>query len=274
MAEAMVRPAPDVAQLLCTCRMVFKNARSGDRLTVKARAWDCPSCGLDKRRALVGMCSEADPAWMLTLTFTQPLAVNLLTGEAVRPARHEFCDWHSHVYVHTDPRGRESLRWRLLSTCTHCCKYVSNALAKMRKRLRRMWSGFQCLWVREDHRSGAVHVHMAVVGLPKVLRRVERARIKDAWNGCGGGFADLAKRSAAAGGALGAYLGKYLTKQTGRKMARGYRRWSRTRAFGAGVRMTYRWPREDQVPGEVARFRLVGWVDPTTGSVSAYRLQT
>lgn len=277
-APASVRPqtAHGRVALLCNCRMSLVRHSTGEVVTVKARAWDCPSCGLDKQRTLAAMCQAADPAWLLTLTFTQPHAVHGATGEDLTPARHASCDRASHVYEYVDKRGRSSLRWRLLSTCAHCCRYVSRALALWRKRMRRRWPAFDYLWAREDHpRSGAVHVHLALVGLPRVLTRADRGFIKDAWNGCGGGFSDLSKRSADSGNRLGWYLGKYLAKRHDQRMSKGYRRWSRTQRFAPGIVMNpYRAQREDD-PSQLPQLEppvIDGWLHPLTDRLAAARV--
>jgi hypothetical protein len=243
---------------------------TGEGLTVKARAWDCPSCGLDKKRKIAAMCAVADPAWLVTLTLELHRAVGL-DGQVVTPDRHARCDRYSHVAEFTDRKGRRSLRWRVLASCPHCQAWLSGRIEAWRKRMRRRWPDFQYLWSRENHESGSVHVHLAVVGLPTVLRRAERAAIKHAWSALGTGFLDLSKRSARAGDRLGWYLGKYIAKRQDQRVARGYRRWSRTRAFAAAVRMTDPWPGPADRAASADPPELVGWLDPWSGEVARVR---
>jgi hypothetical protein len=246
---------------------------TGEVLTVKARAWDCPSCGLDKKRKIAAMCAVADPAWLVTLTVAVLPAVDG-DGLEVTPDRHARCDRYSHVAEYFDPKTGRSrgLRWRVLASCPHCSAWLSGRIAAWRKRMRRMYGAdFQYLWSREDHQSGSIHVHLAVIGLPKVLRRAERDAIKRAWSSLGTGFLDLSKRSARAADRLGWYLGKYIAKRQDQRMARGYRRWSRTRAFAAAVRMTDPWPAPADRAASADPPELVGWLDPSTGEVARVR---
>ena len=118
-----------------------------------------------------------------------------------RPPRHEptvlrdsdgrvvrvlVCDFDSHVYWNARHGG---WRWRVLPSCANCCRNVSRMLAAFRKRLRRgaagrgperkgyrpAWPDFQYLHVREEHKSGAMHLHVAVTGIPASVTRSSRA---------------------------------------------------------------------------------------------------
>jgi hypothetical protein len=187
------------------------------------------------------MCKSAEAAYLLTHTLA-PLP--MMDGEdwLPRPERHAVCDRYTHAIIFTNKRGKESLRWLVIPNCKHCCRWVSAEKTRWRKRMRRAFPGAELLDVREETIAGMVHLHMAVTGLPAGIpasgsaagkrdpRILEMRRIWPA------GFIDFKPRTAGNGGALGAYLGKYLTKQDVR-MARGYRRWNRTRGFAPDVFM-------------------------------------
>jgi len=249
--------------LVCTCRLAIR--RNGQPLTVKTRQWDCPSCGLDKRKTLAKMVQWSDADAMWTFTMPQPHATDL-DGLAVTPPEFANCDWYSHVYQYLDG----SLRWRTLSSCVHCCRRVSRMLDTLTKWLRRRYSNAQRLWVREDQKNGSVHIHSAWVGVPFVANRSRAARrIREAWVHLGGGSqVDFGKPKGDSRW-MGWYMGKYLAKQHDQKMARGYRRWSRSRGFAPEISMFRYEPPEDRVPGLV---EIVGWVDPFTLESRATRV--
>lgn len=262
----MVATAADNrAELLCTCRLVLEV--DGDERRVKARSWDCPSCGRDKRNTLATMVSAALAERLITFTLPQPHAVDE-DGCPVTPDGFGDCDWATHVYRYRDG----SLRWRTLSTCSHCCARVSRMMRLQLKRARRQWPQAQVLWAREDHKSGSVHVHSAWVGLPAMGRRSRAGRrFKRWWSELGGGFVDLGAGGDSPRDArrVGWYIGKYLAKRHDQKMAPGYRRWSRSYGFAPEVRMP-RWvPEDGHVPAVTVR--ILGWEDPRTGEVCAER---
>lgn len=239
--------------LRCNCsRVVFRGWSAGDPggeyRVVRGRRWDCPSCGLDRKRTLERMAAEAGADRIITLTFEQPkvryvgappgqLPPNLVLDLAERPERHASCNPDTHLAWNERNGG---LRWRLLPSCSHCLRYVSSRIALLRKRIRRLHPDFQYLRVLEVHKSGSLHVHLAVTGLlPGVTRNsLSGRRIRGAWADVGGGFVDLGKPSGMPGGAAGRYVGKYLAKrQDDGGVARGYRRWSRSALFAPEVRM-------------------------------------
>jgi hypothetical protein len=230
---------------------------------VKSRRWDCPSCGMDRKRTLAAMCDTAGVVRMLTLTFEQPAVpggpLDDLQVEAYRPARHRFCDWNSHGYWYVPPKGkagREGWRWRIVPDCKHCCRWVSHRLRLLTKRLRRAWPGFEYLHVREVHKSGAMHLHLAVRGVPKsVTRRSASGQLlRRHWREVGGGHLDVGRHGDNAGAGAGWYVGKYLAKQQDDAgFAKGFRRWSRTGGFAPELTMTPR--RDPDYDG--------GWDDPT-----------
>ena len=241
------------ASLACDCSRLVR-LPDGREVPVKGRRWSCPSCGLDKRRSLVRMCGQASAAYLLTLTIAPLLAVDG-DGQAVTPERHARCDRYSHMHVFTNKRGKESLRWLVIPNCKYCCSWLSGEKARWRKRVRRAFPAFQCLDVREETSAGMVHLHLAVVGLPAgvpksaggdwhpVIRELRRV-----WH-CG--FIDLEPGRKPGGGGIGWYLGKYLTKQDCR-MARGYRRWNRTRGFAPEVVMD-QWKHDHDQAVKLAR---------------------
>lgn len=274
MAPSSVGPfRPSARPLLaCNCRMSLVGRTTGEIKTVKARAWDCPSCGLDKQRQIALMCSLArSPLRMLTGTFQQPLDL----GEAApAPARHARCDRRTHVYVSTRD---QVARWRLMSNCAHCCRYVSDVVAKFRKRLRRRFGDHvRFLWAREDHpTSGAIHLHMAFAGLPPMGRHTRSGRwVKKQWSEVGGGFLDLGEIFTDTERA-GWYIGKYLAKRHDQSMAKGYRRWSRTRNFSPDVLMkppaVWDGHEPPEVPPPPESFVLDGWLHPVSGDLWARR---
>jgi hypothetical protein len=251
-------------------------------MTVKAGLWDCPSCGLDKRRSLVQMCEDAGCDLMLTLTFEQPRSV--VRGVRVVPPGFERCSEFTHVRWYVDTYGKGSFRWLRLSTCVYCCRKVSKMVDTFNKSVRRRWPDFEFLRVIEDHKSGAMHLHSGVVG---VLGDLSDARdvLRSLWRAAGGGRqVDLAQRSSER---VGRYLGKYLGKTHDQRMAHGYRRWSRSRNFGGSVLMAWSqaWRRRRAaevavvlVPALVAPvvqvldvdgppLVRVGWVHPAISSV-------
>lgn len=243
--------------LVCTCRLSL--TRNGQPLSVVAHLWDCPSHGRDKRKTLADMCSVARPTAMWTFTLPQPRAVDD-QGVIVVPPEFADCDWYQHVYEYKDG----TLRWRTLSTCPLCCKRVARMMDSLTKWVRRRWPGAQRLWVREDHKSGAMHIHSAWAGVPHVGRKSANSRkIRAQWVHLGGGSqVDFGGSDGPRDGArIGWYIGKYLAKSHDRPMARGYRRWSRSRHFAPDVVMPrYKAP-EDRPAGLV---EILGWVDPWT----------
>lgn len=202
---------------------------------------------------------------MWTFTLPQPHAVDL-DGCPVTPPEFSDCDWYSHVYEYKDG----TLRWRTLSTCSLCCRRVARMMDTLTKWARRRWPAAQRLWVREDHKSGALHVHSAWAGVPYVARKSRNARrIREQWAHLGGGFVDFGKQDSSRDGSrMGWYIGKYLAKSHDRRMARGYRRWSRSRGFAPEVVMPRYIPPPDRPPGIV---EVIGWVDPFTREVRATR---
>lgn len=247
---------------ICNCRVRLVD-NEGQQITVKSRRWDCPSCGRDKAARIRDLCvvQGADRMWVLT--FTQPEYVE---GEPP-PMRHARCDPETHVYGYKDGRRL----WRMLESCPHCCAESGRAVANFRKALRRRWADAEMLWVREvKPQSGAFDVNVVITGVPPMTRRTRAGRrVKELWQSAGGGTMDLGdgykgRRSA---GGVGRYIGKYLTKFAARPMARGYRRWSRTRGFAPSVLTSQpRQLRVDPETGEILsrRFSWLGWVDPLT----------
>ena len=253
---------------VCNCRIRL-TTRDGEAITVKSRRWDCPSCGLDKAERIRDLCVAQGAERMWVLTFTQP---HFREGETP-PPRHLRCDPATHVYRYTD--GSE--RWRMLESCPHCCQESGRAIANFRKAIRRRWAGAEMLWVREvKPKSGAFDINVVITGVPPMTRRTRAGgRVKALWVDAGGGTMDLGdgfkgRRSA---GGVGRYIGKYLTKFAARPMAKGYRRWSRTLGFAAGLRTNEPRPiRVDEETGEILTRSLgfVGWVDPETLEPLAY----
>lgn len=267
--------------------------RGPEEVTVRARTWDCPSCGQDKRRKIADMCLLASPKVMFTATFPQPhyvdppqagdprdlppLAYVGLVGEqrdSGVPPRHAKCDSQTHVYTYRDG----TRRWRVMAECEHCCRYVTATLSAWRKRVRRRFGDqVDYLWAREDHPiSGALHVHMAVSGLPPMSKSSRSARwMKRQWQELSGGFADVSARSSQTGGGVGWYLGKYLAKRQDQSMAKGFRRWSRTRDFAPEIRMNdpSENPRVWLAPDEPVE--VMGWerVVYETGEIVVSRLR-
>jgi hypothetical protein len=278
--------------LICNCRRVIGRAlpgmaEHGEYRVVKSRRWDCPSCGHDRKRTLAEMCAVAGVTRMVTLTFDQPAVpgdflsggmVEYRDGEftrlrcALTPKRHRFCDWSTHAYWYI-PRDRKSgemgWRWRILSSCKHCCRWVSGRLKLWKQRIRRgpaiavrchgvrcghrrrkvgdrrecyerrPWPAFEYLHAREVHKNGAMHLHVAVVGVPAAVTRFSGAGrfLKEQWREVGGGFVDVGRHGDTAGSDAGWYVGKYLAKAHDEPFAKGFRRWSRTREFARGMRM-------------------------------------
>lgn len=261
-AEAIVR---DASELRCNCRMSVRRQGSDDALVVKARSWDCPSCGLDKRRALRLMVATEGSRWLLTLTYRQPAAYDR-AGTPVVPPEHQGCDRHSHTYRYVDQAGRASWRWRTLASCAHCCGRRSIMLRHLVKRLRRLWgNGFRYLGVVEDQKNGAMHLHLALSGVPEALPRLVRTKVARDWQQLGGGYVNFRPPPPGSSpGAMGWYLGKYLAKRQDQRMARGYRRWTRAQSYAPDVRM--RWVDPDAIAQvddvAPAECKIVGWWHP------------
>jgi hypothetical protein len=255
---------------VCNCRIRLVTG-DGSFITVKSRRWDCPSCGRDKASRIRDLCVIQGAERMWVLTFTQP---HYVEGET--PARHARCDSETHLYRYSD--GSE--RWRMLESCPHCCAESGRAIANFRKAIRRRWPDAEMLWVREvKPQSGAFDINVVVTGVPPLTRRTRGGRrVKELWLQAGGGVLDLGdgfkgRRSA---GGVGRYIGKYLTKFAARPMARGYRRWSRTRGFAAGVPTNEPRPlRVDQETGEILTRRVgwIGWCHPETLEPIGYGLR-
>jgi hypothetical protein len=292
-AEAIVREA---AALRCNCRAVV--ARSGvyrapggpgeGDFTVRGGQWDCPSCGLDKRHALAEMVSTAGAAWLLTLTMRQPRAFDV-AGAEVTPEDHERCSRRTHVYEYRDRHGKTSWRWRTLATCEHCVKRISLWRKHFVQRVRRVWGEFGYLDVIEDHKNGAYHLHFAVVGIPRDVERKRAGHLLGLhWYALGGGRVDLAAPPGREhAGALGWYLGKYLAKRQEQRMAKGHRRWGRSRNFAPEVLMAWseKWRQrfQDQrsatartvtlvEPKQSEPRQIVGWWHPILPVVARRRV--
>jgi hypothetical protein len=222
----------DLRRLVCNCAVRLVD-EDGVIKTVRSRRWDCPSCGRDKANKIREMCVVAGSYRMFTLTFDQPL----YTPESSPPERHRNCHPSSHVYTYRD--GTE--RWRMLETCSHCCAYAAWCWSKFRKAMRRQWPTFEGLQLKEiQPKSGSFTINLAVIGLPPfpVKSRAAR-RVRAMWVQSGGGRMHLGFQSPKnSPGALGRYIGKYLTKLAHRPLAKGYRRWTRTRGFAPDVVMT------------------------------------
>ena len=231
----------------CDCARLVR-LPDGREVPVWGRRWSCASCGLDKQRRLALMCSMAGPAYLLTLTLVPLLMVDD-DGLVLVPDRHSRCDRYSHQTIFTNSRGKQTVRWLVVPNCQHCSSWLSAEKTKWRKRLRRAVPGAQMLDVREETKAGMVHIHLAVVGLPENLPASKGGdwhplirEVRRIWPH---GFIDGAPRRSKHGGGLGWYLGKYLTKQNVR-MARGYRRWNRTRGFAPEVVMD-QWRRDQEL---------------------------
>lgn len=233
LSGSIVGPGHDSASVppVCDCSRVVR-LPDGREVPVRGRRWSCPSCGLDKRRQLIRMCERAGAAYLLTLT----IAPELVDPLVPKPARHALCRQASHEYKYNGV-----WKWRVIPNCENCCRWRSNELAKWRKRMRRAFGAHvQVLYVFEETKTGLLHIHVAVTGLPAGIpnslhndHHPAIMALRALWPN---GYIDLKGRRARTGGALGAYLGKYLTKQDC-KMARGYRRWNRTAGFAPEVFM-------------------------------------
>jgi hypothetical protein len=230
----------------------------GEWRVVKTRRWDCPSCGLDRKRVLVNMCLSARVTRIVTLTLKQPYACppGTLTRSWSVPEGFDACDPVTHVYFHV---ASGTWRWMRIGACEHCCRWVSKMLSRWRDRMRYRWPGFQYLHVRESHKSGALHLHLAVTGVPASITRTSKAGLllKGAWADLGGGFVDVGRHGDHAGSAAGWYVGKYLAKRQEHGMAPGFRRWTRSAEFGPDVRMTPQ-PRAPDDDG--------GWAEDVAGA--------
>lgn len=284
--------------LVCNCRRVVSRGDGPEQefRVVKGRRWDCPSCGLDRKRTLADMCGAALASRMVTLTFEQPRVVfvgaertpgGLPPGWAARiadggilqpspgpgpevlrlvpehiPVRHKDCDPGSHVAWNVINGG---YRWRLMPDCKHCLRWISWTLSKWVRRMRRLYPGFDYLHAREIHKSGAVHLHLAVRGIPDVVRPRSKAAgvIAHAWGEVGGGFLHVGKAREVAGRDAGYYVGKYLAKQHENTFAKGFRRWSRSADFAPEIRMRPEFASDpDGWADPGAPLRLGGWVHP------------
>lgn len=262
---------PVRAPLVCNCRMVLRRGVEVQVLTVKARSWDCPSCGLDKRRTLRDMINLEECRWLLTLTYRQPHAVGP-RGEDLTPEEHANCDRTSHVYRYVDG----TTRWRTMASCRHCCRRRSWMLRTLVKRLRRLWGPqFNYLAVVEDQKNGSMHLHLALSGVPDQLTRYQRVSVARSWTELGGGYSNFRPPPPnASPAALGWYLGKYLAKKQDQRMARGYRRWTRAAGFAAAIRMRWVDPlvQAVNVAPAATKIKIVGWRHPTLPVVSRTRV--
>lgn len=280
--------------LICNCRRVVSrgDGEAVEYRVVKSRKWDCPSCGLDRKRTMAEMCRVAGAVRIVTLTLEQPRVVwqgspeaghlpaagqavlrdgllmpdwsNLELDSRFVPARHQDCDPVTHVAWNPRHGG---FRWRVIPECARCLAHLSKMLERWVKRMRRAHPGFDYLHAREVHKSGAVHLHVAVVGIRRAVTGRSQAgqHIKRMWREVGGGMVDVGRPGDNTGADAGWYVGKYLAKEHTNTFARGYRRWSRSRAFAPEVRMTPP-PRDPADDGgwydPAAPLRLGGWVHP------------
>lgn len=269
----------------CNCTISLVNDAGGET-RVRAGQWDCPSCGLDKRRSLAEMVRAEACRWLVTGTFRQPRAWSA-DGKPLTPQGFELCKRETHVYRHVARDGRESYRWRVMSDCDACCRRVAKWIELFIKRLRwRYGRQVEYLRVIEAHKNGAMHLHFAMSGLPDVLSRKDRSEIERAWREVGGGFVQckLPPRRARQAGGMGWYLGKYLAKRQETRVARRRRRWVRSRAFAPEVLMA--WSQKARaaraaevgdglvlVADRVAGWQIAGWVHPLfLGIVAARRV--
>jgi len=146
------------------------------------------------------------------------------------------------------------------------------------KRLRRLWGQqFAYLAVVEDQKNGSMHLHLALSGVPEHITRVDRLRVASAWKDLGGGYINFRPPPVNASPAgMGWYLGKYLAKRQDQRMARGYRRWTRARAFATALRM--RWVDPNgvvqvlNVAQRVAKIKLKGWRHPVLPGIYRTRV--
>jgi hypothetical protein len=252
--------------IICNCRRVIGRVSPGgdpyaEYRVVKARKWDCPSCGLDRKRKLVEMCGAARVTRIVTLTFPQPQLVILPSLDWLVPAGFERCNPADHWSPHATDG---TIRWLTVGSCEWCCRRVSRQLRLWRDRLRRRWPGFQYLHVKEQHKSGALHLHLAVFGVPAYITRTSRAGlfVKGSWAEVGGGFVDVGRHGVDdTGAAAGWYVGKYLAKRQDHPMAKGFRRWTRSQLFAPEILMVPRWSPADDWADPAAPIKLGGWLD-------------
>jgi hypothetical protein len=215
---------------------------------------------------MVQMCVAASVTRIVTLTIEQPraLADDAVLSDWTVPEGFEDCDPLTHVYWH---ERSSSFRWMRIGACVACCRWVSRALRLWVKRVRRQWPGFQNLHVKESHKSGALHLHVAVTGVPASITRFSRggAIVKGAWQEVGGGFCDVGRHGSDSPQDAGWYVGKYVAKRQDHAMASRRRRWSRSANFGAEVRMRPAVLTDpDSWAGDVAGLpvRIGPWLDP------------
>lgn len=268
-AEATITDALTWARdnLVCNCRRVMVRPDDGQVLIVKTRSWDCPSCGYDKRKRLAEMVGAHGAQPMFTLTFRQPRAIDG-AGRPVTPPEHERCERKTHVYRYSGKHGRPGWRWRTMANCPHCIARLTRMKSALRKRLRRRYGEtLEYLYVLEDQDNGALHVHLALAGLPE-LTEGDALYFRRVWGELGGGRSQIDRAPVGSDGhPLGSYLGKYLAKEGVRRVAAGCRRWGRTRQYAPEVRM--RWVAPEQLDGDALvlvvarpRPRFVGWQHP------------
>jgi hypothetical protein len=280
--------------LVCNCRRVVRRGDGpfAEFRVVKSRKWDCPSCGHDKKRTLAEMCRAAGAVRIVTLTLEQPRAVwvgsertpgdapdgvwlsltdegRLVPGQGWhrtplhRPERHVKCDPSTHIAWNVRHGG---YRWRVVPECKHCLAWLSRAFRLWVMRMRDTYPDFEYLQVREVHKSGGVHLHVAVTGINRSVVRRSRAAhdIGRKWSEVGGGFVDVGKPGDHPGESAGWYVGKYLAKAHEDSFAKGYRRWTRSLGFAAEVRMGWTPPEGHDGgwddPG--AALKVCGWVHP------------
>lgn len=167
---------------------------------IRCKSWrDCEPCSEENRRrflaALTAACNE-NPRLRRFVTLTLP-------GQ-----------WH---------RGDLTAGWRA----------IGPMWANLRRRLGRRYGRVGFVWVREEHVSGACHMHCLFD------RYVPKWLLQAAWNEVGGGWIKINRRNArnAAG-----YLAKYMSK-VGRqvrteRLPMGVRKYG----SGGGVRVSINQP--------------------------------
>jgi hypothetical protein len=211
------------------------------------------------------MCGTAGVTRIITLTFKQPLAAvpgTVPAGDWLQPEEFAGCNPSTHVYLY---KRDMTWRWRRLSACKSCCRWVSHKLKLFRLRMRYHWPEFQYLQVKEDHKTGALHLHLAVLGVPASITRSSAAglKVKAAWAEVGGGWVDVGRHGRDSGDKAGWYVGKYVAKRHDTTMSPGFRRWSRTAEFAPEVLMRPRFlpdPESWHDPG--APIILGDWLHP------------
>ena len=249
--ETVASPADTRPPLVCDCGVRVVDKLTGELLTVRGAKWSCPSCGLNKRRALADIVQAAAAASdgrysMVTLTYAP-------TARAVRgvtPERHKWCRRSTHVR-----RFDSGWFWTVQADCASCLREDSARFSKWRKRFHRRWPAAVFLVVREATQKGVLHLHVIVTGLPFVIRPKSRAErlVREHWAAVGGGFVRATLGKGGNPERAGRYVAKYASKQlsSGRR-ARRFRMWRRSRGFGPEVRMFgYREVKPPRDPSEM-----------------------